>query len=159
MGSKPLFAGILSAIVIAMPARAIDLSESVDVGSSAADSWAVLDDFCSIANWHPVIVTCEQSKLDGRAIRTLITGDGDVILEGLTTRDEAAMAFTYTIIQSPLPVTDYVATMAVKENDGGARITWSSQFDAKGISEEEALELMIGIYRGGLEELKTQLER
>ena len=73
--------------------------------------------------------------------------------------DGDAMSFSYAIIDSPLPIADYTSTMAVTENGDGATITWSSSYSANGVSDEEALELMTGIYRAGLDELKGQVEQ
>ncbi|MGI9499056.1 MAG: SRPBCC family protein [Geminicoccaceae bacterium] len=154
-----LFAGLLSATVAATPALAVDLSESVDVASSPGDVWAAIADFCSISTWHPVIAECEQFEQDGKTMRTLKTGDGGELLEELKTMDEGAMSFSYAIIESPLPIADYVSTVAVAEKGDGATVTWSSNFSANGVSDEEAFELMTGIYRAGLDELKGQLEQ
>lgn len=152
-----LLAGLVAAGLAATPALAIDLSESVDVDVPAADAWAAIADFCSIETWHPVIAECEQSEQDGKTMRTLTTGDGGELLEELKEMNEDGMSFTYAIIESPLPIADYVSTVEVGENGDGATVTWSSNFNAAGASDDEALELMTGIYRAGLDELKAQL--
>lgn len=150
-------AGLFAAGFAATPALAIDLSESVETTASAADAWAAIEDFCSIPNWHPVIASCEQFEEDGKTMRTLTTGDGGELLEELKEMDEDGMSFTYSIIESPLPIADYTSTMQVAENGDGATITWSSTFESNGVSDDEAFELMTGIYRTGLDELKGQL--
>ena len=153
-----LIAGLFAAGIVATPALAIDLSESVDVAASPADAWAAIADWCSIKDWHPVIAACEAFDDGGKTMRTLTTGDGGELLEELTAKDESAMSFSYTINESPLPIADYASTMAVTENGDGATITWSSSYSANGVSDEEALELMSGIYRAGLDALKGQLQ-
>lgn len=154
-----LLAGLFSVGVAASPAVAIDLSETVEVSSSAEDSWAAIADWCSIPNWHPVIATCEPFEEDGKTMRTLTTGDGGELLEELQELDEDGMSFSYTIVESPLPIAGYASTMTVAENGDGATVTWSSSFEANGVSDDEAFELMTGIYRTGLDELKSQLEQ
>lgn len=139
------------------PALAIDLSESVEIAVPAADAWAAIGDFCSIPDWHPVIAACEQFEQDGKTMRTLTTGDGGELLEELNELDEGGMSFTYSIIESPLPIADYVSTMTVAEAGESATVTWSSTFNAAGVSDDEALEVMTGIYRVGLDELKAKL--
>lgn len=155
--TSTLFAGLVAAGIASSPALAIDLSESVDVAKSPADVWAAIEDWCSITTWHPVIAECEAYEEDGKTMRKLTTGDGGVLIEELKGRDEDAMSFSYAIIESPLPIADYASTMAVSENGDGATVTWSSSYNANGVSDEEALELMAGIYRAGLDELKGQL--
>ncbi|MGI9420800.1 MAG: SRPBCC family protein [Geminicoccaceae bacterium] len=155
--SLSLLAGLFAASVVATPAYAIDLSESVDVAASPADAWAAIGDWCSIKDWHPVIAECEAYEEDGKTMRKLTTGDGGEIIEEQTAMDGDAMSFSYAIIESPLPIADYASTMAVTENGDGATITWSSSYGANGVSDEEALELMTGIYRAGLDELPGKL--
>ncbi len=152
-----LFAGLIAVGLAASPALAIDLSESVDVTASPADAWAAVGDWCSIKDWHPVIAECEAYEEDGKTMRKLTTGDGGEIIEEQTGMDGDAMSFSYAIIESPLPIADYASTMAVTENGDGATITWSSSYSANGVSDEEALELMTGVYRAGLDELGGQL--
>jgi len=159
MRSTPtLFAGLVAAGLAASPVLAIDLSESVDVAASPADAWAAIADWCSITSWHPVIAECEAYEEDGKTMRKLVTGDGGELIEEQQAMDEDAMSFSYAIIESPLPIADYASTMAVTENGDGATITWSSSYSANGVSDEEALELMTGIYRAGLDELSSQLQ-
>ena len=157
--SLTLFAGLFGASVAAPSAFAIDLNESVDVTASPADAWAAIAEWCSIADWHPVIASCEPSEDGDKTMRTLTTGDGGVLLEELQAKDEEAMSFTYAIVESPLPIADYVSTMEVAENGDGATITWSSTFASNGVSDDEAFELMTGIYRAGLDELAGKLGR
>ena len=153
-----LIAGLFAAGIAVTPALAIDLSESVDVAASPADAWAAIADWCSIKDWHPVIAACEAFDDGGKTMRTLTTGDGGELLEELTAKDDGGMSFSYAIIESPLPIADYASTMTVTENGNGATITWSSSYIANGVSDGEALELMAGIYRAGLDALKGQLE-
>ena len=139
------------------PALAIDLSESVDIAKPAADVWGALENWCSISAWHPVIAECEAYEEDGKTMRRLTTGDGGVLIEELTGRDDNAMSFSYVIIESPLPIADYASTMEVRENGDGATVNWSSTYSAHGVSDDEAFELMTGVYRAGLDQLKAQL--
>ena len=150
-------AGLVSLSIASGSALAIDLSESVDVSASPTDAWAAISDFCSIKDWHPVIAECEQFEQDGKTMRTLVTGDGGELLEELNGMDTAGQSMTYSIIESPLPISDYVSSIGVTESAEGSTITWSSSFNAAGVADEEALELMTGIYRAGLEALQAQL--
>ncbi|MEM7042342.1 MAG: SRPBCC family protein [Pseudomonadota bacterium] len=155
--TSTLLAGFLAAGLVATPALAIDLSESVDVAASPADAWAAIGDWCSIKDWHPVIAECEAYEEDGKTMRKLTIGDGGELIEEQTAMDADAMSFSYTINESPLPIADYASTMAVTENGDGATVTWSSSYAANGVTDDEALELMRGIYRAGLDELRGKL--
>ena len=155
--TSTLLAGLFAAGLVTTPALAIDLSESVDVAAAPADAWAAIADWCSIKDWHPVIAECEAYEEDGKTMRKLTTGDGGELIEEQTAMDADGMTFSYAIIESPLPIADYASTMAVTENGDGATITWSSSYAANGVSDDEALELMSGIYKAGLDELAGQL--
>lgn len=157
--TSTLVAGLFAAGLAATPALAIDLSESVDVTASPADAWAAIADWCSIKDWHPVIAECEAYEEDGKTMRKLTTGDGGELIEEQQAMDANGMSLSYAIIESPLPIADYASTMAVTENGDGATITWSSSYSANGVSDDEALELMAGIYRAGLDELNGQLDQ
>jgi hypothetical protein len=54
-------------------------------------------------------------------------------------------------------VSDYSSRLWVEPSDQGAAITWSSTFEAQGVSESEAEELIAGIYRAGLDAVAQRL--
>jgi hypothetical protein len=64
------------------------------------------------------------------------------------------MSYTYTIVESPLPVADYVSTIKVTGSGDASIIEWSSTFNAKDAPDDKAREVITGIYRAGLESLK-----
>ena len=88
-------------------------------------------------------------------MRTLQTVDGTVIVERLQTFDNAGKTYSYSIVQAPFPVTDYLATLRVEAQGDGSRVTWSGQFTPLGISVEAAQELFAGVYQGGLAALRS----
>ncbi len=152
-----IFAAAFATGLVATPAFAIDIAERVDVAVSVDQAWGAIAEFCSIKDWHPVVAECEQFEKDGVTMRRLVTGDGGEILEELNEMNDAGRSYTYSIIDSPLPVADYVSTMTVTGNGDGATIEWSSNFNANGAGDDEAIEVMTGIYRAGLDELKSRL--
>ncbi len=62
----------------------------------------------------------------------------------------------YSIVESPLPVGDYLATLRVRDRDDGASCTveWSSEFEPVGAPEPDAVKVIEGIYQAGFENLK-----
>jgi Polyketide cyclase / dehydrase and lipid transport len=142
-------AGLL--LLAAVPAFAV---ESRVVGTSAAAPdkvWAKIGDFCGISNWHPVVEKCTLSA-DG-SIRTLDLKGGGAIHEKLENRDDAGHSYTYSIIDSPLPVANYSSTISVAADGAGSKITWIGKFDAKGASDAEAMKVMNGVYQAGIDAL------
>jgi hypothetical protein len=146
---------------VEMPAEdmaAPTLSRSTDVMASAADVWAVIGGFCAVGDWHPAVETCTSDD-QTPPTRTLHIAGGDAIfVETETARDDAAYSYSYAIMSGPLPVSDYVGTLSVADNDmGGSTITWSSVYVAADGQDEAAAGALIGIYESGLAAIVAQM--
>ena len=74
----------------------------------------------------------------------------------LESRDAAVHSLSYSIVEGPLPVDNYLSHMSVAARDGGSTIHWSGQFNAKGAPDETAMEVIGGIYDMGLAALKKK---
>jgi len=139
-----------------MVADAAEVSRSVKVNANAEKVWEVIGPFCAIGDWYPGIDSCEEETIDGTTHRRLTTADGGQFLEKLLEHNDGAMSYSYAIEEGPLPVAGYSSTMSVKESAGETVITWESNFEPDGVSEEEAVEVITGVYDGGLEALRQQ---
>lgn len=137
-------------------AWAIDVSKSTQIAAAPDAVWAIMGEFCSIADWHPVVAECELEEIYGEEHRRLVTGDGGVLLERLMGHDADAMTYKYEIIESPLPVANYISSIGVTAEGDGSVVTWSSSFEASGASDEEAEAVITGIYEAGLAEIAAQ---
>ena len=71
--------------------------------------WAQFGGWCAIAEWHPAVKTCEESKEGDVEYRTLTLQDGGKIKEKLL--DKSGASYRYEIIESPLPVKNYEAAV------------------------------------------------
>ncbi len=145
----------LASVTIAGQAFAVEVSREVEVNAPAAEVWEAIGPFCSIADWYPGIDTCTEEMIDGAKHRTLIASDGARFLEKYMEAD-SKMAYDYAIIESPLPVKDYKSTLKVKEKGDNSTIVWSSTFMAEGASDDEAADIVGGIYQTGLDALKEK---
>lgn len=60
------------------------------------------------------------------------------------------------ITNSPLPISNYTATIRVREQADGSQcvVEWSSEFEPSGAPEGDAVSAIQGIYQAGLENLK-----
>jgi hypothetical protein len=60
-----------------------------------------------------------------------------------------------------LPVTDYSSTITVAKADGGgATVTWTGSFQPAGGADDATAEKAVtGLYRGGLDNIKTLAEK
>lgn len=130
---------------------------STQLPTSAATVWARIGDFGTIHEWHPAVVSCSVEGNHIGSVRTLTLGDGAVIKERLDTHADAAMSFKYSLVDHPLPVDDYHAEVrAVDNGDGTSTMHWTSSFEATVVSDEEAKEIIAGIYQAGFEALKVE---
>jgi len=146
------------ALAMAGGASAAEVSKDVEVKGTPTQVWEKIGGWCSISNWHPAIATCETSKEGDAAVRKLTTKDGAKITEKQTAAD--ATSYGYTMTDTPLPVTNYNATMGVAPSDeeGKTKVTWTATFDPKGASEDDAKKSVEGIFESGLQAIKLALE-
>lgn len=132
------------------PALALEVSKSVDVAAPPAKVWQTIGDFCGIGTWHPAVEKCAPSTKDGKPVRTLSLKGGGTIVEEQLARDDKKMDYSYTILDSPLPVSDYKSTLMVTPNGSGSKVQWQGSFKAKGADDAKAKEVIGGIYDAGL---------
>lgn len=145
------------ACVVASPAFALDVKKSITVAASPAATWKAIGDFCGIADWHPAVAKCTFAMKDKATLRVLDLNGGGAIIEKQLSRSDSARKYTYAIVESPLPVDDYKSTIAVKASGKGSVIVWSGTFVAKGAPDAKAIEVIGGIYQGGLDSLQKKL--
>jgi len=125
----------------------------VELPASPDEVWQLIGGFNSLPDWLPYIPSSELSE--GGRVRTLANPDGDAIVERLEKFDNAERTYSYSFINSPFPVSTYLATIRVLPEDGGhgSRVQWSSEFTPEGISDAEAGGIFEGIYDLGLQSL------
>ncbi len=157
---KALILSVAAAtLALTAPALAVDAKKRIESKAITVEAaWAAIGDFCGIANWHPAVEKCEPGERDGAKIRTLSLKGGGTIVEKLVEWSDADHKYTYTILESPLPVADYTSTLSVKaDDDGGAGIKWVGSFTAEGASDDEAKGVIEGIYDAGLKGILGKL--
>ncbi|WP_030490482.1 SRPBCC family protein [Micromonospora chokoriensis] len=135
----------------------VTATEFIDIPASPERIWQLIGGFDSLPDWLPYIPSSALSE--GGRVRTLNSEDGGVIVERLEAFDNEARSYSYSILQAPFPITDYLSTITVHEVPGqdGARVQWSGTFTPVGVSDEEATALFRGIYRDGLAALHQTL--
>lgn len=129
-------------------------SSVIEIPASADQVWQLIGGFNSLPDWLPFIVKSEPG--DGGRVRHLHTADGSQIVERLQTFDNVARTYSYTIEQSPFPVSAYLATLQVEAlTERSAKVTWSGVFSpVAGTTDAAVEELFAGVYSGGLEALR-----
>ncbi len=118
--------------------------------------WAVIGNFNALARWHPAVEKSEELKEGGATVRKLSLRGGGTILERLESSDDKGHSYSYSIVESPLPVSAYRSRIKVRPGKDAAScsVEWSSEFTATGAPESEAVKAIRGIYEAGFKNLQ-----
>ena len=137
-------------------AYAITVKKRIEAPGLPPEVWAEVGAFCAIEKWHPAVAKCEESKEGDTTFRTLTLKDGGKIKEKLTGTED--LAYTYEIVESPLPVKNYKSKLWLEVDDEPNRsvIYWQSDFDANGKSDDEATKAISDIFMAGLKSIKQK---
>jgi hypothetical protein len=131
------------------------------INASAARVWVRVRDFNGLSNWHPAIA---ESRIENGepadkvgCIRNFSLRNGDRLREQLLGLSDFDMFCTYSILDSPMPLTNYVATLRLTPITDQDRtfIEWSADFDCAPDREGELLSnIGGGVFQGGFDALK-----
>ena len=141
----------------------VNVYVSTVLGASADTIWSQVRDFNGLPQWHPAIADCriENSQPADRVgcIRHFHTRDGGAIRERLLALSDFEYSCTYEILESPMGVTNYVATLKLTPVTDGNRCfaEWSAEFDcAPGREGELSQSIGEGVFQGGFDALKRR---
>jgi len=126
--------------------------------------WAAVRAFDSVANWNPGVrvATLENGAPTATGtIRHLEIADGGIFRETLLAHSESEYFYTYDILDSGLPVADYVSThrfIPITHSQQTLGI-WESRFECSADVAQE-MDSVVGdaIYIGGMTGLNTYLK-
>ena len=155
-----LTVGLLAASLSANAASGVlKVSKEVTVDANPVTVWKLVGNFDGLDVWHPVVVKSRLLKGHNNrpgAERLLTLANGGTIEEKLLTHSNKSESYTYEILKSPLPVTHYKSKIKVsKTKDGKSIVSWSSTFDAKkGVSKDDAIKAITGVYEAGLNQVQ-----
>lgn len=138
----------------------LSVKKGTVVDAPAADVWAYLRDYNAMEVWHPAIVDSfmvGDGMTQGSRRVLILSGDARIV-EELTAFNDQKMAYSYEIIDSPLPLANYKSTLSVETSRKNSKVVWQSTFDAKDISDQEAIDFVTGVYNAGLDAIKTHFE-
>jgi len=133
------------------------------IGAGSDKVWARVRGFNDLPRWHPLI---RDSRIEDAlpadkvgCIRNFNLQNGDNIREQLLGLSDYDMFCTYSILDSPMPLEDYVANLRLTPVTEGDRtfIEWSAEFSCDP-AEEDGLVSGIGtdVFQAGFDALKRQ---
>ena len=139
---------------------------STIVPAPAGAVWALVRDFNGLPNWTNFVAESriEQNMQADKVgcIRNFRLKDGGRIRERLLALSDYDMSCTYAILESPMGVENYVATLRlIPVTDGDQTfVEWTAEFDAAPDREERLVEdIGRNVFGAGLASLKTRLAR
>ena len=133
------------------------------IAAPADAVWAAIRDFNGLPDWHPAIA---ESRIEGGApadqvgcVRAFRLHDGGFIRERLLALSDYDLSCSYSILESPMGVENYVATLKLTPITDGNRCfaEWSAEFDCPPEREDELVTLIgNGVFQGGFAALKER---
>ena len=133
------------------------------IAAPAARVWETIRDFNGLPNWHPAIA---ESRIEAGApadqvgcVRAFRLRDGGLIRERLLALSDYDFSCSYAILESPMGVENYVATLKLTPITDGDRTfaEWSAEFDCAPEREAELVALIgTGVFQGGSDALKSR---
>lgn len=126
--------------------------------------WDVLRDFNGHDRWHPAVATSQiernnPSDLVG-CVRRFKLEDGSELREQLLTLSDLEQSFSYCLLDTPIPLLNYVAHVRLTPVTDGDRTfwEWESRFDTPKGREAELGE-MVGenIYQAGFDAIRAHM--
>jgi uncharacterized protein YndB with AHSA1/START domain len=136
---------------------------SAVIDAPAETVWQSVRDFNGLPNWVPAVA---ESRIESQqpsdrigCVRIFRLKDGGVIREQLLALSDFDYACTYSILESPMGVDNYVATLKLTPVTDGNRTfaEWSAEFDCAP-ERERALSEQIGqgVFQAAFDSLKRQ---
>ena len=136
------------------------------IDAPADQVWAEIRDFNALPKWTPFVA---ESRIEGGmapdtvgCVRSFRLKDGGAIREQLLTLSDYDFQVSYSILESPLGVDNYVATLKLTPvTDGGRTFAeWWAEFDCAPEREAELAQTIgQGVFQAAFDSLKTTFRR
>ena len=131
------------------------------IDAPAAKVWERVRDFNALPRWHPRI---RDSRIENGepsdkigCVRDFHLQNGDRLREKLLGLSDYDMFSTYTILEGPMPLTNYIATLRLTPVSDGDRtfIEWTAEFDCAPEVEGDLVNgIGTNVFQGGFDALK-----
>ena len=145
----------------------IKVYRSAIIHASVNKVWRLVRNFNDLPRWHPAIASSEiEDGLPpdriGCVRRFRLSSDGGLLREQLLSLADDSRSFTYSILESPMPVDNYMAVMRFTPITVGDETfaEWWAVFDVtSGPPEVTAQEIGDNVFAVGFAALNAALER
>jgi hypothetical protein len=160
---RSLILAACAALALTHAAYAVEVNETVDTSASPKAVWTLVGKFDGIVNWLPGVVSSpadKGSKVGSVRVITLKAPGDPTVTETLTARKGHSYSYKIDKVDPKvLPVTDYTSTISVTKTATGSTVTWHGNFTPAGMDDAGASKAVSGLYRSGLDNIKTLVEK
>ena len=132
----------------------------------AATVWGIIRDFNALPQWTPFVAESriEQNLPSDQVgcIRNFVLKDGGRIRERLLALSDSDLSCTYSILESPMGVENYIATLSLTPiTDGNQTFAeWTAEFDAAPDRKAGLVtQIGTGVFQGAFTHLRQRLAR
>jgi hypothetical protein len=138
---------------------------SAIIPASVRNVWEVIRDFNGLPQWHPAVVESfiehDQHPAMVGCIRRFKQASGAVIRERLDALDDRLHIQSYSIIQAPLPATDYQARIQLwrVSEDDSTFATWEASFNCAAADKVTLVADLSALFLEGFVALKSRVGR
>jgi hypothetical protein len=121
-------------------------SSKIILGAPADAIWQVIGDFGAACRYLAGVVNCTVEGEGAGALRTSTYADGTTIVERLEALDDSTHRLSYALL-TETPFRNCLTTVTVRDlGQGQCEVAWAATFDADGLPECEAQEMLEGAF-------------
>ena len=142
----------------------VKVLQSTIIDAPVESVWEVIRDFNGHDRWHPAVAT---SSIERRrrpdevgCVRRFMLGDGSELREQLLTLSDLEQTFSYCLLDTPVPLLNYVAHVRLAPvTDGNLTFwEWESRFDTPdGMQDSLAAMVRDDIYLAGFNAIRSHM--
>ncbi|MBI1394345.1 MAG: hypothetical protein GC151_00070 [Betaproteobacteria bacterium] len=163
--------GLASSTAFADDWSTLNSWENVEVNAPAITAWAIVSRWDALDSWCPAFVKTEikSGGTEPGAVRAITLKDGPTFTEQLLSVDKDGTdgySYTYKIVESPLPIVDYVSKVRViPYGDDKSVIDWQGSYKrrakdnpTKDNDDAAVMKIVTGLYKACLANAKHMAE-
>lgn len=135
----------------------VTVTKVIDV--KPQEAWNAIRSVGGLDRWFPVIAKCRVEGQGVGAKRVCELANGVTLFERVEQIDDGGKIFKYSITESPLPISNYLGTVTVRDaGRGGAEIIWSARFDVPDQQRDELVGMLNSAFADGIQGLERDLK-
>ena len=149
--------------------------QEIEINANADTIWKIIENFCSIQDWHPGISSCNADNgSEIKSVRTIELENGEKINEILFKHDAENKRIQYGMqeleegrVIKGLPIATHGSTISISKNGGKSKVQWKGAFyrsfpgqqPPPELTDEACIKAVTKLYKTGLENLKNIAEK